>query len=619
MQGKLKSVSEIFKSTSKYAVPPYQRQYQWDEVRWQALASDVGRAADARSTDPHHWLGILLLSIENGLPLPGDDSGVDYSLIDGQQRLVTLLIWFAALVHHAKDSGQTVNLKLSDLATLSVQVSDQKALEVVIQNQWLEPRYYGLQESQILKAYRYFRFILWLGADAVREEYVIKSPSWKTPKSGETLYLHWERFIETSSGSKLPRGNSVSCRSLIDATSSRLNIFALAHDPHEDEPVASIFDTLNGMRTELEPLDHVRNSIFVRLTSKDASTIFDKYWAPAEEGIRDVRIRGLKPGVSFLYDFVISQGEKKRQGTISRLSGASHFSRMTREFNQKELAAYLKMEVVPAMLCWPVVIRKRDSAKYETHEVHFSKTALDLMDSIRDLSKNPANPLVLLYATSRLMGRISDKELESLLSLVENYLARQVLALTPLSPLRARMMDIASDIDRDTSYASLRKALRKGKWPSDAAIRTQSKRGQYGELDATQIGAIFRGIEKALSGRHAMAFKIGSNSYTIEHIYPKKDAKWQVDLGKWGSESKKMVPYLHTLGNLTVVAKEHNSKVGNSRFAVKQAHPSEIGNAAPLRIHDDWLKSKKWTEIEIQKRTSKLVHLALKHWAIPSA
>jgi hypothetical protein len=75
---------------------------------------------------------------------------------------------------------------------------------------------------------------------------------------------------------------------------------------------------------------------------------------------------------------------------------------------------------------------------------------------------------------------------------------------------------------------------------------------------------------------------------------------------------------LQTLGNLTVVSKEHNSKVGNKRLIQKQKHPSGLGNAAPLKIHDDWLSAAKWTEKEIQKRTERMISLALKHWPLPT-
>jgi len=620
VEGQLKEVRMVFHSGNHYVIPPYQRQYQWSEERWQSLVCDVASSIKNSDQDPAHWLGVLLLSQDKGIQYPGDDSVANFSVIDGQQRIVTLIVWLAALIHHAEDNGIDPEISVSSLSRISVQVSDQKSLEVVLRKLWLKNQYQSLIETQIMRAYRYFRYILWLGKDALIEEYPLKMPNWSSNDNDEEVInpqSRWEKFLDSASSGDITRSETVDCKQLIQATRNRLTIFALIHDPKNDEPVATIFDTLNGMRTELEPLDHVRNSIFVRISEEKSKELFEHHWLPAEENIRDVRIKGLKPGISFLYDFVISQGEKRRQGTISRLKGASHLARMTRNLDEDSLVLFMRENLIPSMTCWPVVVRKRNVVKFEGVEIHFSDRTLELMDSIRDLTKNPANPLVLLYVTARVKGEISDKQLESCLTLIESYLARLILALTPLSPLRARIMDIASDIDGVATEIVLKNALKKAKWPTDSLIRTQSRKGQYGELDASQVGAIFRGIERSMSGKFAMNFKIGPSAYTIEHIYPRKDSKWHADLKSWKTNTRKMDLALQALGNLTVVSKEHNSRVGNSRLKEKQKYPTITGRAAPLAIHRSWVKAEKWTEIEIQKRTSELISSAMKYWKIP--
>lgn len=598
-------------------IPPYQRQYQWTEERWQSVICDIGSSLKGSESEPAHWLGVLLLSQEQDLQYPGDDSIASYSVIDGQQRIVTLLVWLAALVHHAEEIGIDPGISVTSFSEVSVQVSDQKSLEIALNNLWLKPQYQSLAESQILRAYRYFRFVLWLGRDALLEEYPIKMPTWKMDEVDLEPNSIWEKFIASNASGNIERSEAVDCKSLIEATRNRLTIFMLIHDPRIDEPVATIFDTLNGMRTELEPLDHVRNSIFVRLPGDKSEELFVNHWSLAESNIRDVRIKGFKPGISFLYDFIISQGEKKRQGTISRAKGASHIARMTRDFNEIDLEKFMRERFIPAMMCWPVVIRKRNSIKLDGLDIHFTERSLELMDSIRDLTKNPANPLVLLYLTARVNGEISDKQLEKMLELIECYIARLVLSLTPLSPLRARIMDITSDIDCDASEQNLRLALKKAKWSTDSVIKSQAKKGQYGELDATQLGAVFRGIEKSISGKHAMNFKISATAYSVEHIYPRKDVKWHPDLKAWKTSSKKMENYLQTLGNLTIVSKEHNSRVGNSRLKDKQKYPTISGRAAPLGIHKGWVNAEKWTEVEIQRRSEELIAHALRYWKIP--
>jgi hypothetical protein len=119
-----------------------------------------------------------------------------------------------------------------------------------------------------------------------------------------------------------------------------------------------------------------------------------------------------------------------------------------------------------------------------------------------------------------------------------------------------------------------------------------------------------------------MRFTIGrsADSYTIEHIYPQKNSLWLSDMEQWGDSTEKFQNALHTLGNLTVVTREHNSTVGNKPFAEKQSYPTVPGNAAPLSINNDWLRKdvSDWTPSRIDKRSYDLLNAALSYWKTPN-
>ena len=93
-----------------------------------------------------------------------------------------------------------------------------------------------------------------------------------------------------------------------------------------------------------------------------------------------------------------------------------------------------------------------------------------------------------------------------------------------------------------------------------------------------------------------------------------KSGRWENDLKNWNTSNKKMFDFLDTFGNLTVVTQEHNSKVGNKPLAEKQKFPTIIGSSAPLRLHDDWIVARQWTEKEIQARSHTLLGFTLKRW-----
>lgn len=83
-------------TTTTIVVPVYQRQYRWDIDGCEQLLADV--RAVAESDDRHtHFIGSIL-----GATSAGTDELV---LIDGQQRITTLMLLLAALQHTAEQSG----------------------------------------------------------------------------------------------------------------------------------------------------------------------------------------------------------------------------------------------------------------------------------------------------------------------------------------------------------------------------------------------------------------------------------------------------------------------------------------------------------------------------------
>ena len=81
-----------------YSVPRNQRRYVWDKDNWQELYDDV--LAVVRGTITSHFIGSIVLKTDpmiNGLP--------HYSVIDGQQRTITLAIFLSSIMFWMKKIG----------------------------------------------------------------------------------------------------------------------------------------------------------------------------------------------------------------------------------------------------------------------------------------------------------------------------------------------------------------------------------------------------------------------------------------------------------------------------------------------------------------------------------
>jgi hypothetical protein len=618
MQGLNQKVARIFHQGNHYIVPGYQRDYQWNEARWQSLVSDILHAVTNGPSDPDHWLGILLTSSSTDLLHPGFSGQMDFLVIDGQQRLTTLSIWISALVHHAEEQGTPIDFDLTKMAKITVQASDHPFYEAALGNKWRDKELFAERNRPILKAYFYFRYLLWHGQNAVAESDPVKIPKLSAPNSEVPFEEQWLEGANSRRGSSLPRSAAVDTLALLTSTLHKLSIFALMHDQTADESQAVIFDTLNGKRTELEPLDHVRNSLFVRIQDLELSELYSKYWMPAETLLRDIKVQNMKAGMAFIYDYVISKGEKGKQKSISAVRGASHFAIMMKRLNPVDIPMFIQTDMVPSMLTWAVVQRVTDSVTINKITRKFPDESLQIMTNIRELSAGPANPVVLHYARGWLTGRINDRQLHDALFLIENYLVRQVLAGKASQPLRSRLMDLMGHVGDDYTYSKLVEGLTRD-WVSDSTIRDMARSLKlYETTSARSIAAILRGIERYLSGFGYNAFKygVGKGFYTIEHICPQDNKQWRDDLESWGVDLELMKNKVHTIGNLTVVTHEHNSAVGNSKFHSKQEFPTNIGAGAPMKLNLGWLAPnvREWTPAEIDARSLEMVNVVTSYW-----
>ena len=82
-------------NNSIYRIPRNQRAYVWGDRNWSDLDKDVMLVVDGVSSS--HFIGSIVLKSE------GDDAGLPvYTVIDGQQRLITLAVAIVAILYELK-------------------------------------------------------------------------------------------------------------------------------------------------------------------------------------------------------------------------------------------------------------------------------------------------------------------------------------------------------------------------------------------------------------------------------------------------------------------------------------------------------------------------------------
>jgi len=407
---------------------------------------------------------------------------------------------------------------------------------------------------------------------------------------------------------------------LKDLTLQKLRLHFLKHQNELDEEQAVIFDTLNGDRTPMQPLDHVRNSIFVRIQPKATATkLYKDVWEPLEARILESKPRRMNSETLFLYDYIISRGEKKGRESINASRGAVLFGKLTADKDSAALEQFIRDDFSHSMALWPVAVGTTDEAHIPGRPIRFDDETIHLIRSIYELTEGPATPAVLLYLSNYSKGQIHDQvELRRLLHLIEAYVARNILAGRALNPLRRRFIDVLAGLAGSSDINRLKESLARD-WPSNKEIMEYAVNDEspyYEDVRPLALGAILRGIENKLSGERWLPLGKGDNDYQVEHIYPQSGKQWVRDLREWKENKSKMDERVHMLGNLTLVTAEHNKKVGSEPFRVKRDYPKREG-VASLRLNtDSWLREKTWGVSSIEKRTVALIKAALEYWKL---
>jgi hypothetical protein len=96
MEPSNQTFQEMMSNGVKYQIPRFQRDYIWKQEQWEDLWSDI----ETLPKEKYHYMGYIVLQRE---------SQHDYTVIDGQQRLITLSLVILAAMKHIEKLIQTRN------------------------------------------------------------------------------------------------------------------------------------------------------------------------------------------------------------------------------------------------------------------------------------------------------------------------------------------------------------------------------------------------------------------------------------------------------------------------------------------------------------------------------
>jgi hypothetical protein len=528
-----------------YKVPLYQRPYAWTKDQWEDLFEDI----NSLEQDKIHFLGSIVVVPEGKHRL-----GVNYfQVVDGQQRIATLLIWLSTIRDIAKEKGND---------ELARHLTD----TFLFAKEWESDRQKQIPKLQLGK----------LDDEAFQK--VLEG----NPEDGGHLIFECYKFFKDKMQNENLWQKLVNNISIVHINAfNHFNAFRL-------------FETLNDRGLELSAADLIKNFVLMKVSSDENifNTIINE-WTEMYEKVRDCE------PVKFIRRYILSIWQGKISETRlyeevnSKLNSEEPIN--IRDFvrNLNAAATFYK-KILECDLSYDRINKKLK----DLHLVEVAPSFTLLLKVIPCLGKGLSEQDVLdimeMIETFHIRWGICGQA-TSRLDQIYNEICLELQNKNPKEFKGIIQQKLAKEISNNVDDEIFKRNF------SSRSFKPTEPRTKY----------ILWRLSKP-TGETSLNIK----EIQTEHIMPKTlSDNWINYLKTNTSKNKEEIEALHKenldkIGNLTIIKGEWNISMSNRLFEEKKNdyERSEFQITKTLTSYD------KWTFNEIEDRTNEMTEEALKIW-----
>lgn len=554
MDARKANIYKFLSGDKQYIIPVYQRIYSWEIEECKRLWFDI---VDMQKKNKNgHFVGSIVSITENDSP--SDMS--KFTIIDGQQRITTLMLLLLALRDYAFIHREEKSINWKKINNSFLKNPDED------------------DDSQ-------YKLLLTETDKDILISLIEKRPIDENLNS--RLISNYNYFFSNI------KNMDLSLQDIYEAI-GKLQIVNINLDRTSDEPQV-IFESLNSTGKELSESDLIRNFVLMGLDNKQQKDIYKNIWRPMEQLFRYEKQTLLMD--RFFRDYL-----------TMKLARIPKLDKIYEEFKMyTNNCEFSTLED----LCKDLYIY----ARYYTNmifEQGTNKNLINLYKEIKYLKMEVAFPFLLKIHYDFERNLINEDELVSIIKLCISYVIRRNICDIPTNSLNKTFATLKNEINVD-DYINSIKAFFILKddykiFPNDEKFSSALKVKDIYHMRIRNY------ILSSLENFNNKA-PINIENYTIEHIMPQTknlSNVWKKELGKnYETVQKK---YLHTIGNLTLTA--YNSEMSNKSFSEKMEMNGGFKESA-LRLNSYVVKQNEWNEKIIKERASILVEKALLIWKYP--
>lgn len=564
-------INGIFNGSRLLEVPFYQRAYVWDDEQWDRFLTDMEFVT---KTKKPYFLGSIIFK-SGKTPNTWDHFSDCKIVIDGQQRLTTLMIFFKVLCLK-KNENRLFERDFcleDDTIVLQHGRNDIAAFDKVMRHEKLEEIPNVVPASQIISAFNF--------------------------------------FLKKMDPDKLDR-NII-----------KQNVQFVCIDLLDGEDEQQVFDTINSLGVRLTTAELLKNYFYnkdnVQEYEKNWVAIFEKdsetrlYW---EQELETGRIKRSLIDIFFDAYFQIFLQDKQYNITAEDkivYSRVDHLAKSYQDFIEHYCTGNKSV----------VLGQMAEYAKCfaETFRPEYCNMGLPATPGIERINvimfglKNTTLIPYILYVAKNVENQ---NELRKIYGILESYLMKRMIVHAPTKNYNNLFTSLILNgvLDAET----LKERLNKGNdattfVPSDDDLLNGFKNAKLVNL---QTRGILYLLEAGIRSAKSSTALLGFNNYSVEHMLPKK---WR---NNWApcatdAEARQRDSMLLTLGNLAIIPQSLNASIRDSSWDAKKTgkgvnNPGLAVCAAGLTTIHDALQKDVWDETSIELRADWLYEQARSLW-----
>ena len=466
-------LQDLLNGKLQYRVPIFQRTYSWDEEQWERLWDDILELY-AMSSPRKHFIGSIVTQ-----PIPdAPEHAAKFMLIDGQQRMTTLLLLLAVIRFHASRSPEDTTLagEIADTCLRNVHISDtaeQFKLRPTLRDQ---------------EAFR-------------------QAMEGEIPVEAGRIGKAWDYFSKmVESGDH--ENNPIRLRQLKERTTYYLDLVSIKLETG-DSP-NRIFESLNNTGVRLKAADLVRNYVFMRISDEgQQNRAYEQIWFPMQEALGDSMD-------DFFWRYSMKDGSLTRWDDIFDDTKAA-LDKLPNEETIPSLKDFSKFSEYYLRIKEP---RQREA----------SQVIADQLDRLNDWEVDVSYPFLLTLFDMQANTQVQTEEIVNVLKMIESFVVRRTICGVPTNRLRRIFAGMVVQCRAIDVVWSCREYLQNNDWPLDDEFYEKLVNYRvYNPARLARTRLILRSIESSFGHKESPAV---TDDITIEHIMPQHlTDEWMEMLG----------------------------------------------------------------------------------------